>query len=119
MEEPAFLQEAYTDNLQQQLKDLHGVWKRCFDKKRAAKAPVFKKKIDGRELSPANGDPPPESRSAKVGEDVNRTHLSQTIRFYSLVIACLVASPRTEHVDCRANRIGEEVWLNNFLPIRS
>ncbi|GKR04434.1 hypothetical protein KAM462_41540 [Aeromonas caviae] len=40
----AFLAEAYTDNLQQKLKDLHGAWMRCFDKKLAAKAPVFKKK---------------------------------------------------------------------------
>lgn len=47
--EHAFLQEAYTDNLQQKLKDLHGAWKRCFDKKLAAKAPVFKKKNDGRD----------------------------------------------------------------------
>ena len=39
----AFLAEAYTDNLQQKLKDLHGAWMRCFDKL-AAKAPVFKKK---------------------------------------------------------------------------
>ncbi|QSO24428.1 hypothetical protein JZM63_08595 [Aeromonas caviae] len=42
--EMAFLAEAYTDNLQQKLKDLHGAWMRCFDKKLAAKAPVFKKK---------------------------------------------------------------------------
>ena len=36
--EMAFLAEAYTDNLQQKLKDLHGAWMRCFDKKLAAKA---------------------------------------------------------------------------------
>ncbi|HGJ5891536.1 MAG TPA: RNA-guided endonuclease InsQ/TnpB family protein [Arsenophonus apicola] len=47
--EHSFLQEAYTDNLQQKLKDLHGAWKRCFDKKLAAKAPVFKRKNDGRD----------------------------------------------------------------------
>ncbi|WP_387467520.1 hypothetical protein [Photorhabdus sp. RM323S] len=41
--EYAFLQEAYTDNLQQKLKDLHGAWRRCFDKTLAAKAPVTKK----------------------------------------------------------------------------
>ncbi|GJA08687.1 hypothetical protein KAM333_41150 [Aeromonas caviae] len=28
--EMAFLAEAYTDNLQQKLKDLHGAWMRCF-----------------------------------------------------------------------------------------
>ncbi|MCT8348705.1 transposase [Photorhabdus temperata] len=49
MPEHAFLQEAYTDNLQQKLKDLHGAWKRCFDKKLSAKAPVFKRKNDGRD----------------------------------------------------------------------
>lgn len=43
----AFLSDGYTDNLQQKLKDLHGAWKRCFDRKLAAKAPVFKKKSDG------------------------------------------------------------------------
>jgi putative transposase len=43
----AFLGDAYTDNLQQKLKDLHTAWKRCFDKKLAAKAPVFKRKNDG------------------------------------------------------------------------
>ncbi|MEA4200930.1 transposase, partial [Klebsiella pneumoniae] len=32
---------------QQKLKDLHGAWKRCFDKKLAAKAPVFKRKNNG------------------------------------------------------------------------
>ncbi|RCE11511.1 RNA-guided endonuclease InsQ/TnpB family protein, partial [Aeromonas caviae] len=47
--EMAFLTEAYTDNLQQKLKDLHGAWMRCFDKKLAAKAPVFKKKSDNRD----------------------------------------------------------------------
>lgn len=47
--EHAFLQEAYTDNLQQKLKDLHGAWKRCFDKKLVAKAPVWKRKNDGRD----------------------------------------------------------------------
>ncbi len=45
----AYLQEAYTDNLQQKLKDLHGTWKRCFDKKLAAKQPVWKRKNDGRD----------------------------------------------------------------------
>lgn len=40
-----FLQDAYTDNLQQKLKDLHAAWKRCFDKKLAAKAPVWKRKM--------------------------------------------------------------------------
>ncbi|CAQ85607.1 putative is element transposase [Photorhabdus asymbiotica] len=45
----AFLQAAYTDNLQQKLKDLHGAWQRCFDKTLAAKAPVFKRKNDGRD----------------------------------------------------------------------
>ncbi|UYB60127.1 transposase (plasmid) [Klebsiella michiganensis] len=48
-EDKAFLSEGYTDNLQQKLKDLHAAWKRCFDKKLAAKAPVFKKKTDGRD----------------------------------------------------------------------
>ncbi|WP_426575378.1 RNA-guided endonuclease InsQ/TnpB family protein (plasmid) [Xenorhabdus stockiae] len=47
--ELAFLQEAYTDNLQQKLKDLHGAWKRCFDKKLSAKKPVFKRKNEGRD----------------------------------------------------------------------
>nr|WP_228939876.1 hypothetical protein [Photorhabdus thracensis] len=47
--EYAFLQEAYTDNLQQKLKDLHGAWRRCFDKTLAAKAPVWKRKNDGRD----------------------------------------------------------------------
>jgi Transposase and inactivated derivatives len=42
-EDMAFLAEGYTDNLQQKLKDLHTAWKRCFDKKLAANAPVFKK----------------------------------------------------------------------------
>lgn len=45
-EDTAFLTDGYTDNLQQKLKDLHAAWKRCFDKKLAAKAPVFKKKSD-------------------------------------------------------------------------
>ena len=49
--EMAFLAEAYTDNLQQKLKDLHGAWMRCFDKKLAAKAPVFKKKATTATLS--------------------------------------------------------------------
>ncbi|MFP2645965.1 RNA-guided endonuclease InsQ/TnpB family protein, partial [Escherichia coli] len=44
-----FLQDAYTDNLQQKLKDLHTAWKRCFDKKLAAKAPVWKRKNEGRD----------------------------------------------------------------------
>lgn len=49
MPEHIFLQDAYTDNLQQKLKDLHGAWKRCFDKKLAAKAPVWKRKNVGRD----------------------------------------------------------------------
>ncbi|EGT7895944.1 IS200/IS605 family element transposase accessory protein TnpB [Salmonella enterica] len=44
-----FLQDAYTDNLQQKVKDLHAAWKRCFDKKLAAKAPVWKRKNEGRD----------------------------------------------------------------------
>ncbi|HCL5283162.1 TPA: transposase [Salmonella enterica] len=44
-----FLQDAYTDNLQQKLKDLHAAWKRCFDKKLAAKVPVWKRKNEGRD----------------------------------------------------------------------
>ena len=40
----AWLKEAYTDNLQQKLKDLHGAWMRCFDKSLAADKPRFKKK---------------------------------------------------------------------------
>jgi putative transposase len=47
MPETAFLSEGYTDNLQQKLKDLHGAWKRCFDKRLAAEKPVFKRKSKG------------------------------------------------------------------------
>ncbi|WP_139814059.1 RNA-guided endonuclease InsQ/TnpB family protein [Salmonella enterica] len=49
MPEYIFLQDAYTDNLQQKLKVLHTAWKRCFDKKLAAKAPVWKRKNEGRD----------------------------------------------------------------------
>ncbi|EDT6782610.1 IS200/IS605 family element transposase accessory protein TnpB [Salmonella enterica subsp. enterica] len=49
MPEHIFLQDAYTDNLQQKLKDLHAAWKRCFDKKLAANAPVWKRKNEGRD----------------------------------------------------------------------
>ena len=47
MPETAFLSEGYTDNLQQKLKDLHGAWKRCFDKRLAAEKSVFKRKSKG------------------------------------------------------------------------
>ncbi|MEF1338324.1 transposase, partial [Vibrio rotiferianus] len=40
----SWLKEAYTDNLQQKLKDLHTAWMRCFDKSLAADKPRFKKK---------------------------------------------------------------------------
>ncbi len=40
----SWLKEAYTDNLQQKLKDLHTAWMRCFDKSLAADRPRFKKK---------------------------------------------------------------------------
>lgn len=40
----SWLEEAYTDNLQQKLKDLHGAWMRCFDKSLSAGKPKFKKK---------------------------------------------------------------------------
>lgn len=39
-----WLKEAYTDNLQQKLKDLHGAWMRCFDKSLNAEKPRFKRK---------------------------------------------------------------------------
>ncbi|MEX0634693.1 hypothetical protein M8494_33920 (plasmid) [Serratia ureilytica] len=39
--ELAFLSDAYTDNLQQKLKDLHGAWKRCFDKSWQRKRPCL------------------------------------------------------------------------------
>ena len=42
--ETAFLREAYTDNLQQKLKDLETAWKRYFDKSLDAERPRFKKK---------------------------------------------------------------------------
>ena len=40
----SWLKEAYTDNLQQKLKDLHSAWMRCFDKSLATNKPRFKKK---------------------------------------------------------------------------
>lgn len=40
----SWLKEAYTNNLQQKLKDLHGAWVRYFDKSLAAEKPRFKKK---------------------------------------------------------------------------
>jgi len=43
-EDLIWLKEAYTDNLQQKLKDLHSAWMRCFDKALAADKPRFKKK---------------------------------------------------------------------------
>lgn len=43
-EDLSWLKEAYTDNLQQKLKDLHGAWVRYFDKSLAAEKPRFKKK---------------------------------------------------------------------------
>jgi putative transposase len=42
--ELVWLGEAYTDNLQQKLKDLHTAWMRYFDKSLADEKPVFKKK---------------------------------------------------------------------------
>ena len=42
--EMAFLAEAYTDNLQQKLKDLHGAWMRCFDRNSPPRHPYSKKK---------------------------------------------------------------------------
>ena len=42
--EMAFLTEAYTDNLQQKLKDLHGAWMRCFDKNSPPRLPVSRRK---------------------------------------------------------------------------
>jgi len=47
MPETAFLSEGYTDNLQQKLKDLHGAWKCCFEKRLAAEKPIFKRKSKG------------------------------------------------------------------------
>ena len=43
-EDLSWLKEAYTDNLQQKLKDLHGAWMQYFDKSLAADKPRFKKK---------------------------------------------------------------------------
>ena len=43
-EETQWLTEAYTDNLQQKLKDLHTAWMRYFDKSLNAERPKFKKK---------------------------------------------------------------------------
>ncbi|MBV1912497.1 MAG: transposase [Cycloclasticus sp.] len=43
-EDTVWLTEAYTDNLQQKLKDLHTAWMRCFDKSLNAEKPKFKKK---------------------------------------------------------------------------
>jgi putative transposase len=50
-EEPemAWLKDAYTDNLQQKLRDLRQAWSNCFDKSLAAKEPVFKKKSKARD----------------------------------------------------------------------
>ena len=42
--EMAFLTEAYTDNLQQKLKDLHGAWMRCFDKNSPPRLPFSRRK---------------------------------------------------------------------------
>jgi len=42
--ETEWLTEAYTDNLQQKLKDLDAAWQRCFDPKLQAQRPRFKKK---------------------------------------------------------------------------
>ncbi|WP_217521082.1 RNA-guided endonuclease InsQ/TnpB family protein [Vibrio metschnikovii] len=49
-EELSWLKEAYTDNLQQKLKDLDGAWIRCFDKSLAADKPRFKKKGKNQDL---------------------------------------------------------------------
>ena len=43
-EDLSWLKEAYTDNLQQKLKDLHGAWMQYFDKSLATDKPRFKKK---------------------------------------------------------------------------
>lgn len=45
----AWLKEAYTDNLQQKLRDLSQAWANCFDKSLNARAPVFKKKAKARD----------------------------------------------------------------------
>jgi putative transposase len=42
--ETEWLKDAYTDNLQQKLKDLDSAWRRYFDPKLAAERPRFKKK---------------------------------------------------------------------------
>ena len=47
--EMAFLTEAYTDNLQQKLKDLHGAWMRCFDKNSPPRLPFSRRKSDNRD----------------------------------------------------------------------
>ncbi|OCQ51216.1 Helix-turn-helix domain protein [Photorhabdus australis subsp. thailandensis] len=38
-----------TNNLQQKFKDLHGAWKRYFDKTLSTRVPIFKKKSDNRD----------------------------------------------------------------------
>lgn len=48
-EETAFLTEAYTDNLQQKLRDLDTAWQRHFNPQRDAEAPTFKKKGKSRD----------------------------------------------------------------------
>ncbi|WP_051690978.1 helix-turn-helix domain-containing protein [Photorhabdus australis] len=45
----ASLFKAYTNNLQQKFKDLHGAWKRYFDKILSTRVPIFKKKSDNRD----------------------------------------------------------------------
>ena len=47
----AFLTEAYTDNLQQKLKDLHGAWMRCFDKNSPPRLPFSRRKATTATLS--------------------------------------------------------------------
>ena len=44
-----WLIDAYTDNLQQKLTDLHKAWLRCFNKSLAAERPRFKKKSDNKD----------------------------------------------------------------------
>lgn len=45
--ETEWLTEAYTDNLQQKLKDLDAAWQRCFDPKLQAQRPRFKERVSG------------------------------------------------------------------------
>ena len=136
-DELAWLSEAYTDNLQQKMKDLRTAFTRFYDKSLEAKKPVFKKKgkstdsirfvnfekyctLEGRRVKMPSGLGWMKfRRSQKIKGTVKNCSISKNSEHYYISFQVEINTKKEIHVHPSTKSVGLDMGIAKFVTLSS